>query len=404
MQFNYVVRTKEGETQSGVAEAANRQVAIEALQSRGFVILSLQPVSAMPVFARKIKFFQRVKGKELVAFSRQLSILFSAQVPLLESLRALARQTENEYFSQIIMEVADDVEGGTILSKALARHDRIFTTFFINMVRSGEASGSLESALLYLADYMEKQFYIMSKVKGAMYYPAFIMCAFFGIGVVLMIMVVPTLTSFLQEAGAGELPFTTQIVIGTANFLKNWWWLFFGIIFVGIGYFYYALRHSKEVKHWWDGVILKMPIFGKKILQKIYLTRFAENLSTLIQGGLTILQALQVSAEVSGNYVYESIILTAKEDVRIGNTLSSSLARHELIPPLMIQMIATGEKTGSMDTILKKMASFYSKEVDATVDTLSQLIEPVLIIFIGAAVGILVSAILMPIYNIAGTL
>lgn len=403
MQFNYVIRTKEGETQSGMVEAANRHSAIEALQSRGFIILSLQPVSATPVFARQIKLFRRVKPKELVTFSRQLSILFSAQVPLLESLQAVAKQSENEYFSQILSEVADDVEGGTIFSKALAQHPKIFSNFFINMVRSGESSGSLENSLQYLADYLEKQFYLISRVRNAMIYPAFIFGVFIVIGALLMIMVVPQLMSFVQEAG-GDLPLTTKILIAVSGFLSGWWWLLAIIILGGSAYLFYLIQHSPAARRQWDALKLKVPIFGKRVFQKIYLTRFAENLSTLIQGGLTILQALQISAEVVGNQVYQNIILVAKEDVRIGNTLSASLARHEQIPPLMTQMISTGEKTGSLDVILKKMAQFYGKELDSTVDNLSQLIEPVLILIIGGAVGVLVSSILLPIYNIANTM
>jgi len=403
MQFNYIIRTKEGETQSGVIDSVTRRVAIETLQSKGFIIFSLQPVSAAPIFARQIKFLQRVKQKELIAFSRQLSILFSAQVPLLESLQALGKQTENKYFSQIIFEVADDVEGGTIFSKALAQHRKIFSDFFINMVRSGESSGSLDKSLLYLADYLEKQYYLMSRVRGAMIYPAFILSAFIVVGTLMMIMVVPQLMSFVSESG-GEIPLTTKILIAFSGFLSNWWWLLAAIIFGGAGYLYYLIQHSIAGRRRWDAFLLKIPVFGKKIMQKIYLTRFAENLSTLIQGGLTILQALQISADVVGNQVYRAIIISAKEDVRIGNSLSISLVRFQLIPPLMIQMIETGEKTGSLDTILKKMAEFYGKELDSTVDNLSQMIEPVLILIIGAAVGILVASILMPIYNIANNM
>lgn len=402
MQFNYTVRARDGELQTGVIEANTKQTAIEALQTRGLIILNLESEEGIPFFARQLKLFQRVKQKELVGFARQLSILFSAQVPLLESLHALAKQTENLYFQQILFEIANDVEGGTILSKAMAKHPKVFSIFFINMVRSGEASGSLENSLQYLADYLEKQYYLMSRVRGAMIYPAFILSAFFGIGTVLMIVVVPQLTSFLTESGQ-ELPITTKILIAVSGFLGAWWWLLGLLIFGGAGYLYYAVRTLPAARQRWDAIKLKIPIFGKRVLQKLYLTRFAENLSTLIQGGLTILQALQVTSEVVGNSVFEKIILEAKEDVRVGNALSASLARHPEIPMLVSQMIATGEKTGSVDSILKKMAGFYSKEIDSTVDNLSQLIEPILILFIGGAVGILVASILMPIYNVANS-
>ncbi len=403
MQFNYIVRNKQGETQSGVAEAANRRTAVDTLQAKGLIILSLQPVSSTPIFSRQLKIFQRVKQKELVSFSRQLAILFSAQVPLLESLQTLAKQSENAYFRQILFGVADDIEGGTLLSKALGQYPKVFSTFFVNMIKSGEASGALENTLSFLADYLEKQYYLMSRIRGAMIYPAFITGVFIIVGMILMIVVVPKLTGFLQESGQ-ELPITTKILIAVSGFLSNWWWLLAIVVLGGFSYFYYMLGRSLTVRHWWDAFKLRIPFFGKRIMQKIYLTRFAENLSTLIQGGLTILQALQVSSEVAGNHVFERIIVAANEDVRVGNALSTSLSRYEEIPPLIIQMISTGEKTGSMDSILKKMAQFYSKEIDTAVDNLSQLIEPILILVIGGAVAVLVASILMPIYNIANTM
>ena len=400
MQFNYSAKTKQGEMQSGVVEALNREGAVDALQTRELIILALNPVSNQPVFARQIKFFQKVKSKELVAFSRQLSILFAAQVPLLASLETLVRQTPNPYFRDILFEVANDVEGGATFSKALARHPKVFSTFIVNMVKSGETSGSLENSLSYLADYLEKQFYLVSRVRGAMTYPAFILCGFLIVATVMMIVVVPQLTSFLKETGQ-ELPLATRVIIALSNFLRSFWWLFALVIFGGVGWIWYQILKSAAARSRWDEIKLKLPIFGK-IFQKIYLTRLAENLSTLIQGGLSILQALQVSSEVVGNTVFQKIILQAKEEVRVGTNLSTSFSRHKEIPPLVTQMIATGEQTGSIDFILKKMAQFYSKEVDATVDTLSQLIEPILITVIGAGVAVLVAAILMPIYNIAG--
>ncbi len=400
MQFNYSAKTKQGELQSGVVEANDKQEAIEALQTRELIILALTPVSSQPVFARQIKFFQKVKSKELVAFSRQLSILFSAQVPLLPSLKTLVRQTSNPYFRDILFEVANDVEGGSPFSKALARHPKVFSGFVVNMIKSGETSGSLENSLTYLADYLEKQFYLISRVRGTMIYPAFILCGFLIVAVMMMIVVVPQLTNFLKETGQ-ELPLATRVIIGLSDFLRSFWWLFALVIFGGAGWLWWKISKSVAARAKWDEIKLKLPIFGK-VFQKVYLTRFAENLSTLVQGRLSILQALQVSSDVVGNAVFQKIILEAKEEVRVGTNLSVALSRHKEIPSLVTQMIATGEQTGSIDFILNKMAQFYSKEVDSTMDTLSQLIEPLLITAIGIGVAVLVAAILMPIYNIAG--
>jgi len=401
MEFNYVARTKQGEMQAGIVEAANRNGAVETLQSRGLILLDLRAgASGGSIFSMNLKIFQRVKLKEMTAFSRQLATLVSAQVPLLSSLQTLSKQTENEYFRDMILEVANDVEGGAVLSKALSRHPKIFSNFFVNMVKAGEASGGMENSLNYLADYMEKQQDLNNKVRGALMYPAFIVVAFGIIGVLMMILVVPKLTGFLKETGQA-LPAMTQLVMGVSDFLINWWWLFLTFLVGAFFYFSYVLKNSAVAREQWDRVLINLPVFGRQIFRKIYVTRIADNLSTLIQGGLSILQALQVTSEVVGNTVYQKIVIEAKEDVRIGNTLSSSFAKHKEIPTMVTQMIATGEQTGSMDMILKKLGQFYNKEVDTTVGTISQLIEPIMILAIGGAVAVLVSAILMPIYNIA---
>ena len=401
MEFNYVARTKQGDLQTGIVEASGRSGAVETLQSRGLVLLDLRSgASGGSIFSMNLKIFQRVKLKEMTTFSRQLATLVSAQVPLLSSLQTLSKQTENEYFRDMILEVANDVEGGAVLSKALSRHPKIFSDFFVNMVRAGEASGGMENSLNYLADYMEKQHDLNNKVRGALMYPAFVISAFLLIAVLMMILVVPKLTGFLKETGQ-ELPWMTQLMMTISAFLTNWWWLFLIFLVGAFFYFSYVLKNSPAARQQWDTIKIHLPLFGKQVFQKIYVTRIADNLSTLIQGGLSILQALQVTSEVVGNVVYQKIVAEAKEDVRIGNTLSSSFAKHKEVPTMVTQMIATGEQTGSLDVILKKLGQFYNKEIDTTVATISQLIEPIMILAIGGAVAVLVAAILMPIYNIA---
>jgi len=402
MEFKYTGRTKEGQIQKGSIDAGSKKEAVLALQNRNLIILDLIEGKRVTVFTAQITIFRRVKSKEMVAFSRQLSTLFSARIPLLESLRVLAKDTENKYLSQVIFEVANEVEAGSLLSKALAKHPKVFSQFFINMIRSGEVSGGLDKALNYLADYLEKQYYLNSKIRGAMGYPAFILSAFLVIGSLMMILVVPQLTSFLVETGQ-ELPLPTKILIGTSNLIITWGWLIL-IVFIGlIVSFILSINRLAKARWYFDLLKIKAPIFGK-IFKGIYLARLTDNLSTLIQGGLPILQALQVAADVVGNVVYRKIIMEAKENVRIGNTISSCFYNYSEIPPMVTQMIATGEQTGSVDDILRKLSSFYTKEVDAMVANLSQLIEPVLIVVLGGAVAVLVASILIPIYNIASSM
>ena len=270
MEFKYTVKNKDGALLSGVAEANDAAVAIDALQKRGFIILKLEPVNSTPLFAKQFKILQRVKSKELVNFTRQLSTLFSAKVPLLKSLMALARQSDNLYFRQIISEVASDIEGGSIFSKALANHPKVFDDFFVNMIRSGEVSGTLENTLLYLADYLERQHYLNSKVKNAMVYPAFILFGFLVIGVLMMVMVIPNLTKILEESGQ-ELPLATKAIIGLSDFLRNWGWLLLVILFGGAGYIAYLFKNSIAFRHYWHGLKIKIPILGK-IFKKIYIS------------------------------------------------------------------------------------------------------------------------------------
>jgi len=401
MEFNYSARAKDGQIQKGSVEASSKREAIESLQNRDLIILEIFEGSRS-VFNQEIPFFQRIKGKEMVAFSRQLSTLFSARIPLIESLRVLARQSENKYFSRVIFEIANDVEGGSLLSKAIAKYPKAFSGFFVNMVRSGEVSGGLDKALNYLADYLEKQYYLNSKIRGAMAYPAFITSGFIIVGILMLVLVVPQLMGFLKEAG-GELPLPTVILLAVSNFMQKWWWLVSFVLVGGVTGLIVAINKVPKVRYEFDLLKIKVPIF-KDIFKGLYLARITDNLSTLIEGGLPILQALQVTGDVVGNVFYKKIINEAKENVRIGNTISSSFAKYTEIPPMVTQMVATGEQTGSLDEILKKLSGFYTKEVDAMVATLSQLIEPVMIFVLGGAVALLVSAILLPIYNIAGSM
>jgi len=317
-------------------------------------------------------------------------------------LQALVKQTPNQHFREILSEISGEVEGGTLLSRAFSKHPKVFSNFFVNMIKSGEVSGNLENTLNYLADYLEKQYYLTSRIRGALIYPAFILGSFIFIGILMLILVVPKLMQFLKETGQ-ELPLATRLIIWLSDFMQAWWWVA-AILAIGAAVFgRYAFKKYPVVREWRDGLILKMPLLGERVFQKMFVTRLAENLSTLIQGGVSILQALQVTAEVVGNAVYRKIIIQAREDVRVGGSLSAALAKHKEIPPLVTQMMATGEQTGALDLVLKKLALFFGKEIDATVDNLSQLIEPILILMIGGAIAFLISAILGPIYSLTSS-
>ena len=402
MRFNYQARTKEGETQTGTIEAGSKEAAIEILQTHDLVVVFLEETSAIPFYARSLKFLQRIKVKELTMFYRQLAILFEAEVSPLDSLRILGEQIKNPLFKDIIFNVEKDVKGGEPLSQAMEKHPKVFSPFYVSVVRAGEATGTLYEVLKYLADHAEKEYNLTSKVRGAFIYPATIFAIFLVVGTMMMIFVVPQMASMLEELGQ-KLPITTRILIGTSKFLKSWVWL---VVLMVIGLVVGLKKFIKTEKGRiiLDTTKIKIPVF-KDIFKKIYLARFSENLRTLLKGGIPILKALDISGEVIGNKIYQNIIKEARERVRVGETINSAFSSYpKEIPPLVTQMIGVGEKTAQLDTILEKLASFYQQEVDRIVNNMTQLIEPLMILILGGGVGLLVSSILMPIYNIASGL
>lgn len=402
MKFNYQARTAQGSIQTGVVEAPNRDVAIETLHRYSLVILEI--VEEKKGFALSLSgelpFFNKVKNQDLVIFSRQLAVLFDAQVPLVQALKTLSEQS-SPALKKIIKEVASDVDSGTSFSQSLEKFPKVFSFFYVSVVKAGEVSGRLQEVLNYLADHEERSYDLNKKVKGALTYPIFIVSSLVVVGAVMMIFVVPQLTSVLVESGQ-ELPAVTKLIIGLSNFMKNYWWL--GILIVGgmgVGS-WYALQ-TKTGKDNWDKIKLHLPIFGG-IFRKIYLARFSENLGTLIKGGIPIIQSLTITADVVGNFVFKSIILKAREEVRRGNTINSVFILEKDIPPIVSQMVMIGEQTGKLDVLLAKIATFFQKDVDNIMENLTSLIQPILILILGAAAGVLVAAILLPIYNLSSGL
>jgi len=400
MKFNYQARDQKGQVQSGVVEASSREAAINLLQKHGLYVTILEEAAAPPIYAKRIKIFERVSDKELVLFSRQLSILFKSKVSLVESLQVLAVQNENASFREKIFKLAEDVEAGTSLSGALSRYPKIFSSFYIAMIKAGESSGKLSEALSYLANHLEREYHLTSRIKGAMIYPALIVIVAIVVVALMIFFVIPQLTEVLVETG-GELPVITQIVISVSNFLKNWGWMvLLGILalILAISKYY----RTKEGKRFFDRFYLQLPLINP-ILKMVYLARFAENLSTLISGGLPIAQALETTGDIVDNTVYKEIIFKTRDEVRRGESISSVLARFpEAFPPIFTQMALVGERTGTLDKTLMNLVEFYQEEVDRTVSNLLSILEPVLIVFLGVVVAGLMAAVLMPLYRMAG--
>ncbi len=398
MKFNYQARSKTGEIQSGVVDALSREAAFAVLRAHGIFVTALEE-KVSPFYAKKLKIFQRITKKDIVGFSRQLAIMLKSKVSLTETFRTLARQTKNPNFREIISKVGKDVEGGTPLSKALGSFPKVFSSFFINMVKSGEASGKLSDAFLYLADYLEREYNFRGKIIEAMIYPLFVLLVFSAVAILMIVYILPQLTSVLEETGQ-QLPLITRLVMALSDFLKSRGWIVI-LVIIFLAIFIFRYLKSKKGKKVFDRILLKLPLIGP-FLRKFYLSRFALNLSTLVSGGLPISQALEITGEVVGNEEYKKIIRETRDEVEKGTTISIILARYpKFISPLFYQMIVVGEKTGSLGSSLKNVVEFYREDVDRSLNNFVRLLEPIFIILLGILVGGLVAAVIIPIYSIA---
>ena len=398
MLYNYRSKNKKGQEVEGSIESPTKNEAIKTLSGQGLIILSLEVQGRQNILNINLPFLNRIKVKDLVMFSRQLAVMASANLPIVQALHILTEQTENPRLKTIISEVADDVDGGEKLSNSMERHPKVFTPFFIAMIRSGETSGSLSQVLNYLADEQEKDYALMSKIKGAMIYPAFILSALGGVGIVMMIFVVPKITAILEETG-GELPMATKILIGTSSFLTTYWWIVLAFL---VGLFIaakYILRKDKP-RQYWDFAKLKLPVFGP-LFQKIYLVRFTRSMATLINGGVAITSSLNIASDVVGNAYYKDLISRTAHEVQDGNSIAALFLKSKEIPPMIAHMLSVGEKTGRISEVLSKMTDFYEREVESSVANLISLIEPMIMILMGLGVGVMVAAVIMPMYNMS---
>ncbi|MEK7606961.1 MAG: type II secretion system F family protein [Patescibacteria group bacterium] len=394
--YHYHARAKDGEIQKGIIEAPTEDVAAGILRDRGMEVIEIEEEKGKGF---SLEFLEHISVRDFVVFARQLSVLIGAKVPLVQSLRTASRQTTHRRFQTILTAVADDVESGTKLSTALSRYPTPFDDFFINMVRSGETSGRLDEVLNYLADQKEKDYDLISKIRGAMIYPAFIIVGMFAVGIVMMVFVIPQLTGVLQESGAA-LPWTTRLLIGTSGFMQKYWLLVILLMLGSLVAFRSLLARSHEFRSGWDQVKVRLPLVGG-ILQKIYLVRFTRSMETLMAGGVDVVGSLRVAADVVGNAAYRDLLLATVKEVEDGNSMTSVLSKSALVPNMIHQMLSVGEETGRLKEILGKLTLFYAREVDNSVGNLVAVIEPLIMIVIGAAVGVIVSAIILPMYQLA---
>lgn len=387
-------RTQEGTLVTGETEA----------ESEGDLIIALRKQGIIPRYVREkeeAKAFRiggGVSQKDILFFTRQFATLFSSGVPIVQALDAIIGQIKNKNFRKILIQMRNDIEKGSSLADAMKRHPKVFSTLFVNMIRAGEEGGMLDKVLFKMADYFEKMIKLKRKIIGAMIYPSMVIAIAVLVVAVIMIFVIPTFAKLFGEMGL-ELPLPTRVTIALSNFMvQSGIFILFGII--GFFVFVRIFRKTEQGKKITDNILLKFPLLGV-ILLKASLSRFARTLGTLLGSGVPILNSMEISARASGNKVIEDVIISMRDDITAGKSLTEVLkSRTELFPPIFIQMVNVGESTGRIDDMLNKVADFYDEEVDNAVANLMSMLEPALIVFLGVTIGFIVVSLYLPIFKL----
>ena len=401
MLFKYHAIDQDGHERDGTVEAPSQEIAISALQQRNLVISAIESAEKRSLLEFSLPFLDRVSNKDVVIVSRQIATLFEAQVAALRIFRLLASEVGSKQLADVLSTVGDDLQGGSPISKALARHPKVFSTFYVNMVRSGEESGKLSETFNYLADYLDRSYELASKAENALVYPAFVIIVFIGIMSLMLTLVIPKIGAILIDSGQ-EIPIYTSIVIGISNFLVQYGILLF-IALVAGGFYLWQLGKTERGRLVLDSMKLGIPYVGD-LYQKLYVARIADNFATMLLSGIAVVEAIHITSSVVGNAAYRAVIESVATDVKDGSSISDALGKHPEIPGIMVAMTKVGEETGELGKILSTLAKFYNREVTTAVDTLVSLIEPIMIVFLGVGVGVLLAAVLIPIYNLAGAI
>lgn len=401
MLFNYKVIDQSGEAKEGTIDAVSQDVAITSLQGRGFVVSSISSADDVPFFKRNISIFAAVKSTEIVMLSRQIATLFEAQVSALRVFRLLSAEIENPVLGSILSEIGDDLQGGTSISKALSKHPKVFSTFYVNMVKAGEESGKLDQVFTYLADYLDRTEEITSKAKNALIYPSFVVFTFVVVMILMFTLVIPKISAILIEGGQ-DIPVYTKIVMGISSILVHYG-IFLLIFAIVGGFFLGKFFRTGGGKKYLSSVQLSLPYVGN-LYRKLYLSRIADNMNTMLASGISMINALETTSVVVGNQRYKEILEKSIEMVRSGSSVADSFSGNPEIPNMMVQMIRVGEETGKLGDILGTLSKFYSREVNTAVDTLVDLIEPVMIVLLGLGVGVILMSVLVPIYDISSAI
>jgi type IV pilus assembly protein PilC len=396
--FNYTALDSQGNERQGTIDAVTQDVAITALQRRGLIVSSVVPAASKAVLDTRISFTERITNTDVVMLSRQMTTLFEAQVSALRAFRLLAAEARTALMGEKLTEIANDIQSGSTISAALSKHPKVFSSFYVNMVRAGEESGKLDETFSFLADYLDRNYEITQKARNALIYPAFIMVTFLAVMILMLTLVIPNLSSMLAESGQA-IPIYTKVVIALSEFFRHYIVLILVLLVMG-GIFLVRYGKTNAGRELFSRARLEAPAIGS-IYQKIYLSRLADNLSTMLKSGIQILRGLEITANVVEDATYERILTAAAADVKAGLPVSEALRKHPEIPGIVVAMMKIGEETGNMGQILETIARFYRREVNNAVDTLVGLIEPFMIVSLAVGVAVLLASVLIPIYNIA---
>lgn len=395
--FKYTGRSKKGVVKRGTIEATSRNDAIRKLRQEGISPREVEETKPS-IFNRDISFGgSKVKAEDFIIYCRQFATLIRAGISIVESTNILAEQTESKALQKVLRQVEQDVSAGMPFSEAAAKHPKAFPPLFGNMIRAGEMTGNLDETLERMADYFEKQHSLKKKIQSTLSYPGVLTVLIIGVVIFMLVYIIPQFTEIYDSLG-GELPAMTKMILAMSEFMQKMWWLILLVVGGVIFAFFYTYKHNRHFNYTVNVMILKMPIFGK-LLQKAAIARMTRTLSSLFASAVPILQALEIVAKVAENPVISKVVLEARESLEAGGTLSEPLAAHWVFPPIVHQMVAIGEQTGSLDYMLEKIADFYEEDVDRTVDTLQSMIEPLMIVLLAVVVGFIVAAIMIPMFT-----
>jgi len=396
--FQYKAIDQEGNERQGTIDAVNTDVAITALQRRGLVVSSIAGEKGQAFWEKDLGLFSGITNRDVVMLSRQVTTLFEAQVSALRAFRLLASEARTPKMAEVLTEVGNDIQSGAPISTALSKHPRAFSPFYVNMVRAGEESGKLDETFAFLADYLDRNYEISQKAKNALIYPAFVMATFVVVMVLMMTLVIPRISTILLETGQ-QIPIYTRVVIAISNFMADYILLVVLIVVIGgVAVFQYSRTQAGRVML--SRARLQIPHVGA-IYEKLFLSRLADNMSTMLRSGIQMVRAFEITSTVVGDPVYEALLSEASEEIKTGRPPSEVLRKYPEIPGIVVGMLKIGEETGNSSQILDTMARFYRREVSNSIDTLVGLIEPIMIVLLALGVAFLLASVLIPIYNIS---